>query len=60
LQKPDWLVTTIDPAAKKDTITTKINIFTGHLTCLKTFHAEANMDLFFFTLQRHKINKKTT
>jgi hypothetical protein len=58
LQKPDWLVTTIEPAAKKDTITAKINIFTGHFTCLKIFHAEAIIDLFFFTLQRHKLTTK--
>jgi hypothetical protein len=55
LQKPSWLVTTIDPAAKKDAITTKTSILTGHFTCLKIFQAEAIMDLFFFTFQRHNL-----
>jgi len=50
LQKPGCPVTTIAPVAKKDTIITKSNIFTGHFTCLKAFHAETNIDLFFFTL----------
>jgi hypothetical protein len=55
LQKPGCPVTTIAPAAKKDTITAKSNIFTGHFTCLKIFHADTNIDLFFFTLQRHNL-----
>jgi hypothetical protein len=55
LQKPDCPVTTIDPAAKKDTITTKTNIFTGHFTCLKTFHPETNIALIFFTIPIHNL-----
>jgi hypothetical protein len=55
LQKPGCPVTTIAPAAKKDKITAKSNIFTGHFICLKAIHPDTNIDLIFFTLQRHDL-----
>jgi len=58
LQKPGCPVTTIAPAAKKDTITTKSNIFTGHFTCLKAFHPDTNIALIFLTLQHHDLTIK--
>jgi hypothetical protein len=55
LQKPDCPVTTIDPAAKKDAQIANSNIFTGHFTCLKIFHPDANIVLIFFTVPRYNL-----
>ena len=55
LQKPGCPVTTIAPAAKKDTITARSNIFTGHFICLKTSHPNTNIALIYFTVPRHNL-----